>query len=216
MKIIKKNKKVQFAIILFLLLFLSAGKLPNKDLFQFILSTSQGTIVESGIKIVSDNSFGSEDSPKQILYDLEIEKKQIKDYRKNKNIVIIEFEKKNLRGYIQQENIKDKKLSRTTLVLIEKNSENVLERLKEKGKQILNGNIQIYKYMKVKINSQDLDKLNKKIIANFYGSLENINTIKISNGYSNFLENSSFQYALVNYFSGSYLIMGEPQIFELY
>ena len=216
MKIIKKDKKVQFAIILFLLLFLSAGKLPNKDLFQYILSISKGTIVESGVKIVSDNSLGNEDNPKQILDDLEIEKKQIKNYRENKKVVIIEFEKENLRGYMQQENIKDKKLSRTTLVLIEKNSENALQRLKEKGKQILKGNVQIYKYMKVKIDPQNLDKLNKKVIANFYGSSKNINTIKISNGYSNFLEKNSFQYALVNYSSGSYLIMGEPQIFELY
>ena len=67
--------------------------------------------------------------------------------------------------------------------------------------------------MKVKINTEDLDSANKKIIERLN---YDINTVKIINGYSNFLENKSFQYALVNYSSGSYLIMGEPQIFELY
>ncbi|AAO34955.1 hypothetical protein K144313037_01460 [Clostridium tetani] len=216
MKIIKKNKNTQLAIILILLLFLLGGKLPKKNLFQSILNISKGTIVENGVKIVSENSHDSEKSLQQILNDLNIEKEQIKDCRETEKIAIIEFEKENLRGYIQQENIRDKKLSRTTMVLIEENLEDVLETLKESGKRILKGNVKMYSYMKVKINTEDLDKLNKKIIENINDSSESIDTIKITNGYSNFLEKSSFQYVLANYSSGSYLIMGEPQIFELY
>lgn len=216
MKIINKNKKVQLLIILLSLFFLLAGKLPKEDLFKSILKISKGTIVESGVKIVSENGIDNGESVQQILNNLNIDEKHIKDYRKTEKVVIIEFHRENLRGYIQQENIIDKKLSRTTMVLIEESSENALGKLKEDGKQIFNENMQIYSYMKAKIDTGDLDYLNKKIRKNLNCNLNDINTIKIINGYSNFLEKEAFQYALINYSSGNYLIMGEPQIFELY
>ncbi|MDU1443220.1 hypothetical protein [Clostridium cochlearium] len=213
MRVIEKNKNKKLVIILFVILFLLGAKLPKKNLFQSLLDISKGTIIENGVKLISEDSLGKEKSFQQILNSLDIEETEIKDYKENEKKVIIEFQKESLRGYIQQEHIKDKNLSRTTMVLIEKNSENILDDLKKSGNKILNGNLKIYSYMKVKINTEDLDSANKKIIERLN---YNINTVKIINGYSNFLENKSFQYALVNYSSGSYLIMGEPQIFELY
>ncbi|NOH16735.1 hypothetical protein [Clostridium cochlearium] len=213
MRVIEKNKNKKLVIILFVILFLLGAKLPKKNLFQSLLDISKGTIIENGVKLISEDSLGKEKSFQQILNSLDIEETEIKDYKENEKKVIIEFQKESLRGYIQQEHIKDKNLSRTTMVLIEKNSENILDDLKKSGKKILNENLKIYSYMKVKINTEDLDSANKKIIERLN---YNINTVKIINGYSNFLENKSFQYALVNYSSGSYLIMGEPQIFELY
>ncbi|MBV1818328.1 hypothetical protein ACIR03_00825 [Clostridium cochlearium] len=213
MRVIEKNKNKKLVIILFVILFLLGAKLPKKNLFQSLLDISKGTIIENGVKLISEDSLGKEKSFQQILNSLDIEETEIKDYKENEKKVIIEFQKESLRGYIQQEHIKDKNLSRTTMVLIEKNSENILDDLKKSGKKILNGNLKIYSYMKVKINTEDLDSANKKIIERLN---YNINTVKIINGYSNFIENKSFQYALVNYSSGSYLIMGEPQIFELY
>ncbi|MBU5270101.1 hypothetical protein [Clostridium cochlearium] len=213
MRVIEKNKNKKLVIILFVILFLLGAKLPKKNLFQSLLDISKGTIIENGVKLISEDSLGKEKSFQQILNSLDIEETEIKDYKENEKKVIIEFQKESLRGYIQQEHIKDKNLSRTTMVLIEKNSENILDDLKKSGNKILNGNLKIYSYMKVKINTEDLDSANKKIIERLN---YDINTVKIINGYSNFLENKSFQYALVNYSSGSYLIMGEPQIFELY
>ncbi|MBE6065503.1 hypothetical protein [Clostridium cochlearium] len=213
MRVIEKNKNKKLVIILFVILFLLGAKLPKKNLFQSLLDISKGTIIENGVKLISEDSIGKEKSFQQILNSLDIEETEIKDYKENEKKVIIEFQKESLRGYIQQEHIKDKNLSRTTMVLIEKNSENILDDLKKSGNKILNGNLKIYSYMKVKINTEDLDSANKKIIERLN---YDINTVKIINGYSNFLENKSFQYALVNYSSGSYLIMGEPQIFELY
>lgn len=213
MRVIEKNKNKKLVIILFVILFLLGAKLPKKNLFQSLLDISKGTIIENGVKLISEDSLGKEKSFQQILNSLDIEETEIKDYKENEKKVIIEFQKESLRGYIQQEHIKDKNLSRTTMVLIEKNSENILDDLKKSGNKILNGNLKIYSYMKVKINTEDLDSANKKIIERLN---YDINTVKIINGYSNFLEKKSFQYALVNYSSGSYLIMGEPQIFELY
>ena len=107
MRVIEKNKNKKLVIILFVILFLLGAKLPKKNLFQSLLDISKGTIIENGVKLISEDSLGKEKSFQQILNSLDIEETEIKDYKENEKSYY-KFQKESLRGYIQQEHIKDK------------------------------------------------------------------------------------------------------------
>ncbi|STA91420.1 hypothetical protein [Clostridium cochlearium] len=83
MRVIEKNKNKKLVIILFVILFLLGAKLPKKNLFQSLLDISKGTIIENGVKLISEDSLGKEKSFQQILNSLDIEETEIKDYKEN-------------------------------------------------------------------------------------------------------------------------------------
>lgn len=94
---------------------------------------------------------------------------------------------------------------------------------------LVSENIKYYKYLKAKLPDENIRYYNneiKKILINY--RVQNIETVKINNGFSTIAYTKKYtpkkingklidlNYAVCNYSSGSYIIIGTPEIYMPY
>ncbi|MGH4138505.1 YwmB family TATA-box binding protein [Clostridium sp.] len=208
------------------------------DLFDEILIQTKSKIVEYGL----ETTFKTQENPKEIcnkLIDkLELDNSEIKlNVVENDNFYCIDFLGKNIKGYIESSKYSNEEV--VTINISKIGSENDLQSLKSKVSNCIGDreeNIKYFQYLKAKIpytatklGVKDINLLNEKIIKilKSHGT-ENIETVKIYNGlstvaytkkYDEKLNNNKltdFNYAICNYSSGSYIIIGTPEIITTY
>jgi hypothetical protein len=203
------------------------------NLFDEILLQTKGETVEYGLK----TSFETAEEPKivsnYLINNLGFSKTETKSYE-NVDSYCLEFSRKNLKGYIESSKYNNGYV--ITINVSKTGNVNGLESLKkEVSKSIGNRgkNIKYFQYLKAKIldnnTKEDSYSINKTIIKMLksYGT-ENIETVSINNGlstiaytkkYENMLNNNKlidFNYAVCNYSSGRYIIIGTPEIVTTY
>ncbi|MBZ9685072.1 YwmB family TATA-box binding protein [Clostridium estertheticum] len=208
------------------------------NLFDEILLETKGKTVEYGLK----TSFKTGEDPKEVcnylIRNLGFDSNEIKlNNYENKDSYCIDFSSDNLQGYI--ETVKYNSENVITINISKIDNENGLESLKNKVSNVIGSrgeNIRFFLYLKAKILersqdviSEDIYGVNKRIIKNLKShGTENIETVSINNGlstiaytkqYTSKVNNNKlidFNYAVCNYSSGRYIIIGTPEIITTY
>lgn len=235
-----KRKSIALLCIVLSLIILKINiRLSNaqekNNLFEEILLQTEGETVEYGLRA----SFETGEMPKEecnyLFHTLDLNSKEIKwNEFENEDSYCIEFSGENLKGYIKTSKHNDKDF--ITVDVSKTGKENGIESLKSKvGNSVghRGKNIKYYQYLKAKIGenseSEDIYSVNEKIIKILKSNgTKNIETVNINNGLStvaytkNFdamvINNKliDFNYAVCNYSSGRYIIIGTPEIITTY
>lgn len=227
-----RNKSHILAISILILLVFSNISAKGKDIkiFEDIIQLNNGSIEEVGVRAsFSIDDYGKE-AMEKIFTELNIKDIETFEFTKDHGNDYLNFSGKNVSGTI--ENIKEETGSLIILNIIEKTSTNNMEVIKEnisKSMKNINKNIQYSYYIKSKIASIDISDTNRKIL-NYLKDIgsTNLDSIEISNGYStvgytkyfdaidNGGEPIDFNYAVVTYPSGTYILLGTPIIMVSY
>lgn len=208
------------------------------NLFDEILLQTKGKIVEYGLK----TSFKTGEDPKEVcnylIQHLGFNNSEMKlNNIENEDSYCIDFSSGNLQGYIEA--VKYYSEYVITLNMCKIDDENGLESLKNKVSNAIGNrdkNIKYFLYLKAKILDSSKDVINEDI----YGvnrsiikilkshATENIETVNINNGlstiaytklYTSKVNNNKlidFNYAVCDYSSGRYIIIGTPEIIATY
>ena len=216
----------------------SSNAQEEVNLFDEILLQTKSKTVEYGLK----TCFKTTEDPKVIcsylIGALELNNKEIKlNSVENKDSYCIEFSGENVQGYI--ETLKYKNENDITININEIGNKNGLVSLKDKVSTSIGyrgKNIKYFQYLKAKIGEssasvkiEDVYGINQRIIKilKSHGT-ENIETVSINNGlstiaytgkYDEKVNNNKlidFNYAICNYSSGRYIVIGTPEIITTY
>lgn len=208
------------------------------NLFNEILIQTKGEIVEYGLR----SSFETAEDPKVVcnylINNLGFNNKQVKSSdSENGEAYCLEFSRENLKGYIEASKYNNEYV--ITINVSKIDNENGLESLKNEVSASIGNrgkNIKYFQYLKAKIENssakagyEDINVLNAKIIQMLKShGTENIETVSINNGlstiaytkkYQDKINNNKlidFNYAVCNYSSGRYIIIGTPEIITTY
>lgn len=208
------------------------------NLIDEILLQTKSKTVEYGLKA----NFETTENPKEIcsylIQTLELNNSEIVLKRiENEDSYCIEFSGKNVEGYIESTKYNNKDV--ITINISKIVNENGLESLKNKVSNSIGSrgkNVKYFQYLKGKIGENnafvgidDINTINESIIKilKTHGT-ENIETVSINNGLSTIaytrkydekvINNKviDFNYAVCNYSSGRYIIIGTPEIITTY
>lgn len=233
----KYKLKKRIALLIILITFvitvsfdnLSAAK-KNTDLFNDILVATDSDTTEYGITSTFNTKNNDEDIANYILKDFgflrSFNKKELKDGKGYS----IEFGDNYVNGYI--ETIKYEDYNVVTVNIVKKDSKNNLEGLKNKLQKCLKYakvDAKYFEYLKAKSTNAHIEEINNQVLALLkdYRAV-NINTISLENGYSTVAYTKNydsiqsdnkiidFNCAVCKYSSGSYVIIGTPELIVTY
>lgn len=208
------------------------------DLFDEILIATNSKTVEYGLR----TSFKTKENPKAVcsylINALQLNNEQTKlNILTNEDTYCIEFSDGGIKGYIEA--LKYNNEDVISINICEMDNKNGLVALKNKVSSCIGyrgENPKYFQYLKAKIEprginvpEKDIYNVNESIIGilKSHGS-ENIETVHINNGLSTIaytkkydvkINNNKwmdFNYAVCNYSSGSYIIIGTPEIITTY
>ncbi|MCJ7691332.1 MAG: YwmB family TATA-box binding protein [Clostridiaceae bacterium] len=236
----KRKSIVLLCIVLCIIIFginVSFSDAQEKiNLFDEILLETKGEISEYGLQV----NFETREVPKEVcnylFQTLDLDNKEIKSrIFENEDSYSIEFSGGNLKGYIQA--LKNNNKDVITVNISKVGNENGLVSLKNKFNVNIGyrgENIKYYQYLKAKISEdsesvEDIYSVNESIIKilKSHGT-KNIETVSINSGlstvaytknYDVVVNNNKlidFNYAVCNYSSGRYIIIGTPEIITTY
>lgn len=229
------RKKIILIIILAIVgvIFSSADfPMASKDtnLFEESLMRVKGKTIEYSITSNFTTEENGEEISDYILRSLNFYDGLNESILKNGKVYCVEFEKNDVSGYIETTTYENHNF--VTVNIVKKDDKNDLEDLKNKihdclkNKQI---HAKYFQYLKAKIPSDNIADANKEILMLLKKyKASNINTIELENGYSttaytrNYDSTQSdgksidFNYAVCKYSSGSYIIIGTPEIIVTY
>lgn len=208
--------------------FSSARK--NTDLFNEILILTNSTTTEYGITSTFNTESSNDDIPNYVLKSFgfcgKFDKKELKDRRG----YCIEFGDNYLNGYI--ETIKYEDHNVVTVNVVKRDNKNNLEDLKNNLQKCLKDkkiNAKYFEYLKAKSTNVNIEEINNQVLSLLknYRAV-NINTISLENGYSTIAYTKNydsiqsnnktidFNCAVCKYSSGSYVIIGTPELIVTY
>jgi hypothetical protein len=208
------------------------------NLFDEILLAVEGETVEYGLQ----TCFKTKEDPKEVcnylLHTLELDNKEMTLNRfEHEDSYCIEFLSESVQGYI--ETLKCNNEDVITINISEIGNKNGLVSLKDKVNHSIGyrgGNIKFFQYLKARLQDnhtsgevEDVYNTNERImkVLKSHGA-ENIETVNINNGlstiaytkrYDEKVNNNKlidFNYAICNYSSGRYIIIGTPEIITSY
>lgn len=200
------------------------------DLFKYILDDTHSTAEECGVMAIFNTDESGEKVVNKIFDKLLKYKKLNNNILKNNDVYSIEFDGNCINGYI--ESIKYENHNIITVNVVEKHSDYKLPYLKSMIEESLSNigeKCQYYQYVKAKTQKGNVATVNKKlenILKNIGTS--NIKTIPLNGGYSSTANTHmfdpmqsdgdfiDFNYSVVKYSTGTYIIMGTPEIMTTY
>lgn len=208
----------------------SVSNKGNTDMFKNILQRTNSVPEEYGI-MVTFNTFGNREKAVYEIFNIlnkynGYNKKILRDNK----IYCIEFNGSYAKGYI--EGVENENFNIITVNIIRKCSQYRLQDLKSMVDGCLSNRKEKYRYfeyVKAKTQSQDVSTIDNEVknILKYYGS-SNIKTIALEEGYSSTAytheydpiqsdgELIDFNYAVVKYNTGTYIVMGTPEIMVTY
>lgn len=227
--------KLSLLILVFILLFpgsqnYTLSSVKKDNLFDDIVTEINGEACECGLTANFVSNGEEESICKNIYGKLQIDGSPKLNITKKKDTYCIEFDNGKLKGYI--EDMRDEKNNFVTISISENIKKNNLTSLNERVSNAIEkkrSEVKYFQYLKAKLPMNDLKKVNNEII-NLLKKKEasNIDTLPINGGYSTVAytkryeirrENDKwedFNYALCNYNSGNYIIIGTPEIITSY
>lgn len=200
------------------------------DLFQEMINKSEGQIVESGVRTRFISTMNGQELQDYILKKISGQNTKVKSYMTKGNYYI-DIKSSDITGNISI--TKADSGSSVTIDILKKSSKNELENIKNSIefviKPINHDKCMYYEYVKAKLPDKDLASLNKELawMLKSHGAT-NINSVELNNGFSSTACTGRFHrkmnngklmdlnYALNNYTSGKYIIIGTPEIIIAY
>lgn len=199
------------------------------SIFDKAIKLSEGIPVETTVKV----KFKA-DNLDERYYTNMLNKLNIGSFKANevKNIQgnCLEFNNNIASGYI--ESMRYDNYNLVTILISVKSTNNLLEELRNKVTEAVGRDIEFIEYfqnIRAKIAIDDLSKINKDLTLLLKGlGVMDIQTVKLQNGYSSVAKTKSyiykedstrgldFNFALCNYASGNYIILGTPIIITSY
>lgn len=226
------NKKIRVLVLLLLminLLFINSSAYSqnnNIDVFENILDKTNSQIEEFGVKISFEIDGNGEEACVNILKNMGIYEKASVNMMKNNEMYCLEFNNNDAAGYIENINFDNHNV--ITVNISKKNNTNGLKELKKKIEDATKNrskNKKVFQYVKAKLPYSDILNVNNDVVKILRkAKAENIDTVKINNGYSTVAYTKSyepmknngklmdFNFAVCRYSSGNYLIIGTPVI----
>lgn len=223
----RTNRFILIFSIVFVMLFgtVSAqGK--NIQLFDDIIELTQGHIEEVGVRLTFSTEVQGKVAIEKVFSELNIEDIDNVESSTDHGNYSLSFSGKKVSGSIV--NIKDAAGSSIVLNIIEKSVYNNVEEIKASLLKSLNlsgENIEYSYHIKAKVPSNDMKSINETMLNFLKGrGSSNLESIDISNGYSTVAYTRNFQpisssgklidlnYAVVNYSTGTYILLGTPII----
>lgn len=201
------------------------------DFFKEMITASKGQVVECGFKAHFSSDTNGQELSNYFINKITLEKGTNVQTFENNGDYYINFTRDNLKGNINiigHEQLKD-----ITIEVIQNSKENELYNLERKYKSIIQNiyksNYSDYQYLKASIPTNDLSTVQKEIMSLLKnkGAI-NVSTVKLEKGFSTSVYTNKYKpknndgklmdlnYALCNYNSGSFLIIGTPEIFTSY
>lgn len=201
----------------------------NTDLFNEIISKVQGKTVEYGVKASFEINENGEDYCVDLLKKFNVTDGDV-FITKTSKFYSLEFNKNEYKGYIEYSSYD--KHNVVTINMIKADNLNRLVELRKDIEKAIGKNekeVKYYMYLKAKVTESDNLKLNNEIISLLKEeNAVNIDSVKIENGVSTVAYTKQFDamknngklmdlnFAVCNYLSGNYLIIGTPIIIEAY
>lgn len=202
----------------------------NSDIFEDILKRTNSCPEEYGITAEFTTDENRENICDDILKMLDFYDGWYTNTLNTEQAYCVEFRKNNVSGYIETMHYENHSI--VTINIIKKDNKNSLEELKNKLQECLEDKkvtVKYYMYLKSKMPNDNIDLTNKEILRTLKeDGATNINTISLQNGYSTTAytkrydsiesngEKIDFNYAVCKYSSGSYIIIGTPEIMVIY
>lgn len=199
------------------------------DLFNGVLNLTQAAVAEYGIKATFTVEEGGENYCLNLFKKLNLAVKTI-NIAKDSNMYCLEFNNEYLDGYIESMSYENYNI--ITINILRKSQYTGFSQLKElieKSVREKQKDIKYFQYVKAKISSSNLSKVNNNIIAFLKDNdATNVDTIDLGSGYSTVAytkrypsivddgKKIDFNYAVCGYSSGNYLIIGTPVIITSY
>lgn len=200
------------------------------DMFKNILERTNSTPVEYGIMATFNISSGKEKVVDGIFKVLTKCNKCNKKVWRNNKIYCIEFNGSYAEGYV--EGVENENCNIITVNIIRKSSQYKLQDLKSMVDRSIGDRkekCRYFEYVKAKTQKQDVSSVNSEVknILKSYGTSD-IKTIALEEGYSSTAYTHKyepiqsgtglidFNYAVVKYDTGTYIIMGTPEIMVTY
>jgi hypothetical protein len=208
------------------------------NLFDEILLQTKSKTVEYGLT----TSFKTIEEPKEVcnylIHALELNSKGIKlNWSENENSYCIGFLGEDVQGYIEALKYSNEDVIKINISKI--GNENGLVPLKNKISDVIGyrgKDMRYFQYLKAKmqdmntnVGMESIDATNQRIIKILkYNGSKNIETVNINNGLSTVAYTKKYQeevnnnklidfnYAVCNYSSGRYIIIGTPEIITTY
>lgn len=229
----KKNFIIFNQLLILITILLMTGFSMNErksDLFDDILKKTNSNPIECGIKAVFTTDEERENICNDILKRLEFYDGWNTIVLKNQQIYCVEFGRNNVKGYIEIIHYENHNV--VNINIINKDDKDSLKELKNKLQQCLKDKkvkVDYSMYLKLKMQNNDVQSTNEQILKLLKTQgATNINTISINNGYSTTAYTKQyesiqsngkvidFNYAVCKYSSGSYIIIGTPEIIVTY
>jgi hypothetical protein len=196
------------------------------DLFNDILKTTDGKTVEYGVTVIFTSDKNGEAISDDILKKLGFYDGWNTNVLNSRNAYCVEFGKDNVDGYIESTQYENHNI--VTVNIIKKDNFNNLDEMKDRLEKIISDykvNAKYFQYLKAKLPNNNIKYNNNKVLELLKGyDSTNINTVKLENGYSTTAYTKMYDsmesngqlidlnYALSKYSSGSYIIIGTPEI----
>ncbi|MCH3965284.1 MAG: hypothetical protein LKE46_13575 [Clostridium sp.] len=205
--------------------------LNNKsDVFREILTAVHGRTVEYGIMAQFDSLEPGEKAVNELFYKLNKIARLNKTYSRNGENYLIEFYGNSINGYIESTPYDDHNIIK--MDIIKRDKEYRLDELKNDISSILENSsekIRYFEYIKAKLENNNINSCYRETVETLKNIGDNdIKTGVLENGYTattytgqydSIYTNGKpvdFNFAIVGYTTGSYIIMGTPEIMETY
>ncbi|WP_315116584.1 YwmB family TATA-box binding protein [uncultured Clostridium sp.] len=220
---------ISFLCLVFLIINMDKPKAKNSEEFLTkIVNEVEGNIQECGVKASFISYDDGKETVEAILKNLKFEKSYCTNINENEKIYSVEIIGDSISGHVQSTNYENYKIIVVDLVKVTEKDESY--QLEETIKNAIGSKSASYfKYIKARLHTNDLMDKNNKIMALLKrNNAQNIESIKIHNGYSTIAYTKQFDhitiggkfvdlnYALCSYYSGNYLIIGTPEILVSY
>jgi len=201
------------------------------DLFNEMVTTAKGQVVEYGFRTHFSSETNGQEISSYFINKITLEEGTILRTSEENGSYYIDFTRDNLKGSINI--VEHEQSNDITIEVVEKSKENGLSILESKCNSIIDGisknNYSDFKYLKARIPTTDLPTIQKEItiLLKNKGAI-NVSTVKLEKGFSTSAYTNKYKpknnngklmdlnYALCNYNSGSFLIIGTPEIFTSY
>ncbi|QXE19485.1 MULTISPECIES: hypothetical protein [Clostridium] len=208
----------------------SVSNVKETDMFKNILEKTNSTPVECGIMATFNTSSGKEKVVDEIFKVLMRYSECNKKVWRNNKIYCIEFNGYYAEGYV--EGVENENYNIITVNITRKSTQYKLQDLKSMVDRSLGDRkekCKYFEYVKAKTQKQDVSSVNSEVknILKCYGTSD-IKTIALEEGYSSTAYTHKyepiqsvtglidFNYAVVKYDTGTYIIMGTPEIMVTY
>ncbi|WP_063600990.1 YwmB family TATA-box binding protein [Clostridium coskatii] len=208
----------------------SVSNVKETDMFKNILEKTNSTPVECGI-MATFNTFTDKEKVVDEIFKVLMRYSECnKKVWRNNKIYCIEFNGYYEEGYV--EGVENENYNIITVNITRKSSQYKLQDLKSMIDRSLGDRkekCKYFEYVKAKTQKQDVSSVNSKVknILKCYGTSD-IKTIALEEGYSSTAYTHKyepiqsvtglidFNYAVVKYDTGTYIIMGTPEIMVTY